>query len=344
MKEFEDKALSAKERALTREKLLYEQILERVCEELAPLQETAAALCEIDVLTCFAERAVALDYHRPEFTSAPGIDIRGGRHPVIEQLQAAPFIANDILLNNETKMLLITGPNMGGKSTYMRQTALIALMAHIGSFVPADQATLGPIDRIFTRIGSVDDIAAGKSTFMSEMVETANILNNATDKSLALIDEIGRGTSTYDGVALAWACAAHLADKIRAFTLFATHYFELTTLADSADTVANVHLDAMKYQDEIVFLHAVKPGATNRSYGIQVAQLAGIPREVINQAALQLDIIEKHTIELAPETPQRDLFSQTDKLRAALKEIDPDAVTPKEALEILYRLHALNHS
>ena len=344
LKEFEDKALSAKERALTREKLLYEQILERVCEELAPLQETAAALCEIDVLTCFAERAVALDYHRPEFTSAPGIDIRGGRHPVIEQLQAAPFIANDILLNNETKMLLITGPNMGGKSTYMRQTALIALMAHIGSFVPADQATLGPIDRIFTRIGSVDDIAAGKSTFMSEMVETANILNNATDKSLTLIDEIGRGTSTYDGVALAWACAAHLANKIRAFTLFATHYFELTTLADAADTVANVHLDAMKYQDEIVFLHAVKPGATNRSYGIQVAQLAGIPREVINQAALQLDIIEKHTIELAPETPQSDLFSQTDKLRAALKEIDPDAVTPKEALEILYRLHALNHS
>ena len=344
LKEFEDKALSAKERALTREKLLYEQILERVCEELTPLQETAAALCELDVLTCFAERAVALDYHRPEFTSAPGIDIRRGRHPVIEQLQAAPFIANDILLNNDTKMLLITGPNMGGKSTYMRQTALIALMAHIGSFVPADQATLGPIDRIFTRIGSVDDIAAGKSTFMSEMVETANILNNATDKSLALIDEIGRGTSTYDGVALAWACAAHLANQIRAFTLFATHYFELTTLADSADTVANVHLDAMKYQDEIVFLHAVKPGATNRSYGIQVAQLAGIPREVINQAALQLDRIEKHTIELAPETPQKDLFSQTDKLRAALKEIDPDAVTPKEALEILYQLHALNDS
>ena len=226
----------------------------------------------------------------------------------------------------------------------MRQTALIALMAHIGSFVPANQATLGPIDRIFTRIGSVDDIAAGKSTFMSEMVETANILNNATDKSLALIDEIGRGTSTYDGVALAWACAAHLANKIRAFTLFATHYFELTTLADAADTVANVHLDAMKYQDEIVFLHAVKPGATNRSYGIQVAQLAGLPREVINQAALQLDIIEKRTIELAPETPQGDLFSQPDKLRAALKEIDPDAVTPKEALAILYQLQALSHS
>ena len=338
LKDFEDKVLSAKERALAREKLLYEQILERICIDLTPLQATAAALCEADVLACFAERADTLDYCRPEFAEDPGLDILAGRHAVIERLQGNPFIANDIRLDESTRMLMITGPNMGGKSTYMRQTALITLLAHIGSFVPADKAVLGPVDRIFTRIGAVDDISSGKSTFMAEMVETATILNNATDRSLVLIDEIGRGTSTYDGLALAWSCAAYLANKIRAFTLFATHYFELTTLPELMDSVKNAHLDAIKHNNEIIFLYTVKPGATNRSYGIQVAQLAGIPRAVINQAKHQLDIMEKNTVDLLPDTPQRDLFQQPDELRKLLKEVDPDDITPKQALELLYRL------
>ena len=338
LKDFEDRALSARERALAREKALYEIILERICADLAPLQATAAALCEVDVLACFAERADALDYCRPEFSDAPGLDIRAGRHAVIERLQDNPFIANDIRLDESVRMLLITGPNMGGKSTYMRQAALITLLAHIGSFVPAESAVLGPVDRIFTRIGAVDDISSGKSTFMAEMVETATILNNATDRSLVLIDEIGRGTSTYDGLALAWACAVYLANNIRAFTLFATHYFELTALPEIMDTVQNAHLDAIKHNNEIIFLYTVKPGATNRSYGIQVAQLAGIPRAVINQANLQLDIMEKNTVELLPDQPQRDLFQQPDELRELLKEADPDGITPKQALELLYRL------
>ena len=338
LKDFEDKVLSARDRALAREKALYEVILERICADLAPLQTTAAALCETDVLACFAERADALDYCRPEFSDIPGLDIRAGRHAVIERLQDNPFIANDIRLDESVRMLLVTGPNMGGKSTYMRQAALITLLAHIGSFVPAESAVIGPVDRIFTRIGAVDDISSGKSTFMAEMVETATILNNATDRSLVLIDEIGRGTSTYDGLALAWACAAYLANNVRAFTLFATHYFELTALPEIMDTVQNAHLDAIKHNNEIIFLYTVKPGATNRSYGIQVAQLAGIPRAVINQANLQLDIMEKNTVELLPDQPQRDLFQQPDELRELLKEADPDSITPKQALELLYRL------
>ena len=341
LKEFEDKALSAKERALAREKLLYEQILDRICIDLTPLQTTAAGLCETDVLACFAERADVLDYCQPEFVETPGFDIRAGRHAVVERLQTNPFIANDIRLDDSTRMLLITGPNMGGKSTYMRQTALITLLAHTGSFVPADKAVLGPVDRIFTRIGAVDDITSGKSTFMAEMVETATILNNATDRSLVLIDEIGRGTSTYDGLALAWACAVYLANNIRAFTLFATHYFELTTLPEIMDTVNNAHLDAIKHNNEIIFLYTVKPGATNRSYGIQVAQLAGIPRAVINQANHQLGIMEKNTIDLLPDMPQQDFFQQPDELRELLNEVDPDTITPKQALEILYRLRKL---
>ena len=341
LKDFEDKVLSAKERALAREKVLYEQVLERICTDLAALQTTAAALSETDVLACFAERADLLDYCQPDFVDTPGLDIRAGRHAVIERLQASPFMANDIRLDEATSMLLITGPNMGGKSTYMRQAALITLLAHIGSFVPADKAVLGPVDRIFTRIGAVDDITSGKSTFMAEMVETATILNNATDRSLVLIDEIGRGTSTYDGLALAWACAVYLANKIRAFTLFATHYFELTSLPEIMDTVQNAHLDAIKHNNEIVFLYTVKPGATNRSYGIQVAQLAGIPRAVINQANHQLSIMEKNTVDLLPDIPQQDLFQQPDELRELLNEVDPDAVTPKQALEILYRLREL---
>ena len=338
LKDFEDQVLSARERALAREKALYELILERICADLTALQASAAALCEVDVLACFAERADALDYCRPEFTDTPGLELRAGRHAVIERLQNNPFIANDIRLDDTVRMLLITGPNMGGKSTYMRQTALITLLAHIGSFVPAESAVLGPVDRIFTRIGSVDDISSGKSTFMAEMVETAIILNNATDRSLVLIDEIGRGTSTYDGLALAWACAAYLASKVRAFTLFATHYFELTALPELMDTVHNAHLDAIKHNNEIIFLYRVKPGATNRSYGIQVAQLAGIPRAVINQANQQLEIMEKNSVGLAPDTVQQDLFQQPDECRELLREVDPDSLTPKQALELLYRL------
>jgi len=343
LKGFEDKILSAQEKALTREKFLYEQLLERICQDLAALQISASALCEIDVLGCFAERADILDYQQPQFSDSAGFEIIAGRHAVIEQLQATPFIANDLVLNADTSMLLITGPNMGGKSTYMRQTALIVLLAHIGSFVPAEKAILGPIDCIFTRIGAADDISTGKSTFMVEMVETATILNNATECSLVLIDEIGRGTSTYDGVSLAWACAAYLANKIRAFTLFATHYFELTSLTEIIDNIKNVHLDAIEHNDEIIFLHTVKPGATNQSYGIQVAKLAGIPQSVINQANHQLDVIEKNTVDLLQEDiPQADLFQQTDKIQALLRETDPDALTPKQALELLYQLHELN--
>ena len=342
--DFEDKVLSAKERALAREKRLYEQILERICADLTPLQATATALSEADVLACFAERADTLDYCQPEFVETPGLDIRAGRHAVIERMQNNPFIANDIRLDESTRMLLITGPNMGGKSTYMRQTALIIVLAHIGSFVPADKVVLGPVDRIFTRIGAVDDISSGKSTFMAEMVETATILNNATDRSLVLIDEIGRGTSTYDGLALAWACAVYLANNIRAFTLFATHYFELTALPELMDTVKNAHLDAIKHNNEIIFLYTVKSGATNRSYGIQVAQLAGIPRAVIKHANHQLDIMEKNTVDLLPDVPQQDLFQQPDEVRELLQEVDPDDITAKQALELLYRLIELTRT
>lgn len=342
LKEFEGKALSAREQALAREKLLYEQLLERICTDLKPLQAMAAALCEVDVLACFAERADTLDYCQPEFTDTPGIEIRAGRHAVIEHLQDKPFIANDICLNEASRMLLITGPNMGGKSTYMRQVALITLLAHIGSFVPADKVVLGPVDRIFTRLGATDDIAGGRSTFMTEMVETARILNSATATSLALIDEIGRGTSAYDGMALAWACAVHLAEQVQAFCLFATHYFELTSLPDSVDSIKNVHLDAIKHNDEIVFLHTVKPGATNRSYGIQVAQLAGIPNTVINEARQRLGALEQDIIRPSPPIPQQDLFRQPDELRDLLETTNPDAMTPRQALELLYRLCSLS--
>ena len=347
LKVFEDKILSAQEKALARERFLYEQLLERVCADLRALQTLASALCEIDVLASFAERADVLDYHRPEFNDTVGLEMIAGRHAVIERLQTTPFIANDVTLNAEASMLLITGPNMGGKSTYMRQTALIVLLAHIGSFVPAERAVLGPIDRIFTRIGAADDISTGQSTFMVEMVETANILNNATAHSLVLIDEIGRGTSTYDGMSLAWACAAYLANKIKALTLFATHYFELTALPELINNIKNVHLNAIEHNDEIIFLHRVKPGATNRSYGIQVARLAGIPTPVIQQANHQLNVIENNTLDLLEDIPQADLFQQTDtqqrdSIRALLEENDPDATTPKEALALLYRLHALN--
>src|SRR5450631_3382769 len=276
LKSFEDKVLGARDRALAREKELYDTLLEILSARLPALQRTTAAIAQVDVLTCFAERAVTLDCARPELVDHPMLFINQGRHPVVERAGREPFIPNDLRFDEARRMLIITGPNMGGKSTYMRQTALIAILAHIGCFVPAKRAVLGPLDRIFTRIGASDDLAGGRSTFMLEMTETANILNNATDKSLVLMDEVGRGTSTFDGLSLAWACAAFIATKIRAFTLFATHYFELTSLAGEAPAVANVHVEAVEHGDKLVFLHSVKEGPANQSYGLQVAALAGI--------------------------------------------------------------------
>jgi DNA mismatch repair protein MutS len=293
LKQYEDKALSAKSKSLALEKQLYEALLEILLTDLIPLQKTAAALSELDVLCCFAERAQTLNLICPELSEAPGIQIEAGRHPVIEQVLDTPFVSNDTRLNSQRRMLIITGPNMGGKSTYMRQTALITLLALTGSFVPAKRAVIGMIDRIFTRIGAADDLASGRSTFMVEMTETANILHNATEQSLVLMDEIGRGTSTFDGLALAFACAEYLAQHLKAFTLFATHYFELTALPETLHHTANIHLDAVEHDDSIVFLYAVNEGAANKSYGLQVAQLAGVPRSVIQRAKEKLTELEK---------------------------------------------------
>ena len=348
LKTFEDKALSAQERALAREKLLYDQLLRQLAPQVPVLQQVAAALAELDMLAAFAERAAALNWAAPEFTDDPVIDIKGGRHPVVEA-QVAPFIANDTQLSATRRMLLITGPNMGGKSTYMRQTALIALLAHCGSFVPATRARLGPLDRIFTRIGAADDLAGGRSTFMVEMTEAAYILHHATPQSLVLMDEIGRGTSTYDGLALAWAIARHLIERSGCYTLFATHYFELTQLAVDFKLVVNVHLDAVEHKDRIVFLHSVEEGPANQSYGLQVAQLAGVPAAVIRSARKHLADLEAAA---AAHAPQGDLFSApaatadapaTEPHPAvdALRDCDPDALTPRDALDLLYRLREL---
>ena len=346
LKEFEDKVLSARERALAREKFLYEQLLDRLHETLASLQQTAFATAELDVLVCFAERAESLRLTKPELTEQPRIEIRGGRHLVVEQVIETPFVANDLTLTDEQRLIVITGPNMGGKSTYMRQTALIAILAHIGSFVPADSLTIGPIDRIFTRIGASDDIAGGRSTFMVEMTETATILNNATAQSLVLMDEIGRGTSTFDGLSLAWAAAHYMGEEARAFTLFATHYFELTALADELPACRNVHLDATEHDGRLVFLHAVKPGPANQSYGLQVAALAGVPRHVVKRARSYLATLETQQAAVS-RSPQGQLplgpaeKPASDALRDALGALDPDAMTPREALEALYRLKDL---
>jgi DNA mismatch repair protein MutS len=344
LKAFEDKVLSVRERALNREKQLYEGLLDRLLDVLPELLTTAAALAELDVLVCFAERAMALNLSRPDFVDEPCIDINGGRHLVVEQVIDAPFIANDLTMSERLRLLVITGPNMGGKSTYMRQAALIAILAHIGSFVPADSLRIGPIDRIFTRIGASDDLAGGRSTFMVEMTETATILNNATEQSLVLMDEIGRGTSTFDGLSLAWAAAHYMGEKVRAFTLFATHYFELTALSAEIPDCANVHLDATEHKGQLVFLHAVKPGPANRSYGLQVAALAGVPQVVVRRAKSYLTALEaqRHA-----DTPQGQLqFTSApdpgpDALRDALTAIDPDTLSPKEALQLLYELKKL---
>ncbi len=343
LRKFEDKILSARERALAREKALYEGLLDALGESLAELQRAAEALSELDVLLNFAERAEALDYRQPELDEEPGIHIVAGRHPVVERSLDDPFIANDLDLDESRRMLIVTGPNMGGKSTFMRQTALIVLLAHVGSFVPAECARIGPIDRIFTRIGAADDLAGGRSTFMVEMSETANILHNATAQSLVLLDEIGRGTSTYDGLSLAWACAAHLAESVRAFTLFATHYFELTELPSQFNAMDNVHLEVREHGHRIIFLHQVLPGPASRSYGLQVAALAGVPQQVVARARRILGQLElkPRATGLKGDDEQIDLFAAqgTDnRLWSLLLDVNPDGLTPRQALELIYHL------
>ncbi|MBA6411894.1 DNA mismatch repair protein MutS [Parahaliea sp. F7430] len=348
LKTFEDKALSSKSRALAREKALYEALIETLNKELASLQDSAAAVAEIDVLANLAERADSLRMCRPQFCQEQLFEVSQGRHLVVEQVLEEPFIANDTLLNDQRRMLLITGPNMGGKSTYMRQNAVIALLAHIGSFVPAQAARLAPIDRIFTRIGSSDDLASGRSTFMVEMTETANILHNATPRSLVLMDEVGRGTSTFDGLSLAWAAAVALARSVRAFTLFSTHYFELTALPEQCQTMANVHLGATEHQDHVVFLHNIQEGPANRSYGLQVAKLAGIPDAVLQAAQHKLEELETGraaaNASLASAPPaQAELFGSAEPHPAVieLEALDIDDLSPRAALDTLYRLKAL---
>ena len=372
LKAFEDKVLGARDRALAREKELYEALLDRLIEYLAPLQATAAAAAELDVLACFAERATSLDCTPPELVEEPMLWIEGGRHPVVEQASREPFIPNDLCFDDARRMLIVTGPNMGGKSTYMRQAALIVILAHIGCFVPARRAVLGPLDRIFTRIGASDDLAGGRSTFMLEMTETANILHHATDRSLVLMDEVGRGTSTFDGLSLASACAAFIARKLRAFTLFATHYFELTSLAGEIPGVANVHVEAIEHGDTLVFLHSVKEGPANQSYGLQVAALAGIPREVTAEARRYLTELERerdalrNSVSSQSQLPLFDVPARGADARggpssgspagspdahavtpvgpalSALRAIDPDTLSPREALNLLYRLQELD--
>ncbi len=349
LKAFEDKVLSANDRALAREKMLYAQVLYDLEPFITALQTNSGAVASLDVLCCFAERAQALKYVQPQFVSEAGIAIEAGRHPVVEsisasQMSAQPFVANDVSLNPYRQLLLITGPNMGGKSTFMRQTALIVLLAHCGCFVPATSVKIGEIDRIFTRIGASDDLAGGRSTFMVEMTETANILHNATEKSLVLLDEIGRGTSTFDGLSLAWAVAKQLIEKNKSLTLFATHYFELTRIVDDYKQAANVHLDAVEHEQGIVFLHKVEAGAAHMSYGIQVAQLAGIPKSVVNEAKRKLKQLENNQI--SQNTNQPDMFAANVEAPEApihpalaeLEAIQPDDLTPKQALELLYKL------
>jgi DNA mismatch repair protein MutS len=347
LKAFEDKALSANDRALAREKFLYEQLLDALAPFIPQLQRIAAAIAELDVLATFAERAATLNFSAPQFSDDAQINIVKGRHPVVEA-QVDTFTPNDTVLNDARRTLLITGPNMGGKSTYMRQVAIIALLAHVGCFVPAQQAVLGEIDQIFTRIGASDDLASGRSTFMVEMTEAANILHNATEKSLVLVDEIGRGTSTFDGLALAYAIARHLLEKNRSYTLFATHYFELTRLTEEFAQLANVHLSAIEHQHSIVFLHSVNEGAASQSYGLQVAALAGVPNDVIRAAKKQLLKLEQNS---AAQNPQGDLFDrkpvvieeepEEHPLLAALRDLQPDELSPKEALERIYQLKKL---
>ena len=347
LKEYEDKVLTSKGKALALEKQLYEQLFDLLLPHLEALQKSAAALAELDVLVNLAERADALNYSCPVFTDKPGIKLAEARHPVVEQVLSEPFIANPLNLSPQRRMLIITGPNMGGKSTYMRQTALIVLLSYIGSFVPAEQAEIGPVDRIFTRVGAADDLASGRSTFMVEMTETANILHNATEHSLVLMDEIGRGTSTYDGLSLAWACVENLANRIKALTLFATHYFELTTLPEKMEGVVNVHLDAVEHGETIAFMHSVQDGAASKSYGLAVAALAGVPKDVIKRARQKLRELE--SISGGASASQVDgtqmsllsIAEETSPALDALETLDPDSLSPRQALEWIYRLKSL---
>ncbi len=349
LKTFEDKVLSANERAMNREKYLYEMLLEQLLESLPELQASSVALAELDVLNNFAERANTLKFYPPELTDKEYIEISEGRHPVVEAVQDDPFMSNDLKLDHNQRMLLITGANMSGKSVYMRQTALIVLLAHIGSFVPAQQAIIGPIDAIFTRIGANDDLAGGRSTFMVEMTETANILHNATRNSLVLMDEIGRGTSTFDGLSLAWACAEHLSQKIGAYTLFATHYFELTRLPERYHNIANIHLDAVEQGDKLIFMHAIKDGPANKSYGLQVALLAGVPKPVVNQARSHLKQLEAQQLEMGAQQSELPLQAPSEAAPEAaphpvvteLQNLSPEDMTPRQALDIMYQLKAL---
>jgi len=354
LKAFEDKVLSARDRALAREKVLFDDVIERLNESLGELQTTAGAIAAIDVVANLAERAAALRLSRPQLVAEPGLSYTAGRHLGVELASSAPFVPNDLELDADTPMLIITGPNMGGKSTYMRQTALIAILAHVGSFVPADAATVGDIDRVFTRIGAADDLAGGRSTFMVEMTETASILNAATVNSLVLMDEIGRGTSTFDGLSLAWAAARTIAGDIRSLTLFATHYFELTALPEELPTCRNVHLDAAEHGHELVFLHSVKPGPANQSYGLHVARLAGVPAGVIAAARDYLGELERgQAAAVAAASPQRAFVlepppaipAQEDPcgaaLRARLEAIDANELSPRQALDLVFELIAL---
>lgn len=351
LKAFEDQVLSAGDKALAREKQLYDTLLTHLNQHLRALQTSAQALAELDVLVNLAHKADTLKLCRPQLTESAGLLIQQGRHLSVEALSQTPFIANDTHFSDKRRLQIITGPNMGGKSTFMRQTALIAIMAHIGSYVPAQSAQIGPIDRIFTRIGASDDLTGGRSTFMVEMTETAHILHHATEQSLILMDEIGRGTSTFDGLALAWAIAEHLAQNIRGYCLFATHYFELTALSERFDNTVNIHLSAVEHQDKIVFLHQIEEGAASQSYGLQVAALAGVPKAVIQRAKTVLHELEQQSVQqphtMTAQTQaqqiQFDLFNnaQSHPILDKLDDIDPDSLTPKQALELLYQLKTL---
>jgi DNA mismatch repair protein MutS len=360
LKEHEDKVLSSQGAALALEKKLYEALFDEFAPYLKDLIDSAAALAKLDVLCCFAERATSLDWYRPVLSNTCELTYQEGRHPVVESVMKAPFIANPVSLDNTRRMLIITGPNMGGKSTYMRQTALITLLAYIGSYVPAQHAHIGKIDRIFTRIGASDDLASGRSTFMVEMTETANILNNATEHSLVLMDEIGRGTSTYDGLSLAWACASYLAKHLNAYTLFATHYFELTELPDMQEGVVNVHLDAVEFEDTIRFMHTVSEGAASKSFGLQVAQLAGVPKAVITAAQQKLALLEASHVITQNETKRKTKHESKDRhvtgqaqlhfpdkphpVVEAIENLAPDELSPRQALDLIYTLKRLSQS
>ncbi len=339
LKQYEDKVLSAKERSLALEKSIYEDLLNQLQNYLQALKTCASGIAELDSICCLTERAQTLDYSCPELSDKPGINIKQGRHAVVERVCNDHFVPNDILLSDSKRMSIITGPNMGGKSTYMRQTALIVLLAYIGSYVPAQSAVLGPIDRIYTRIGAQDDLASGRSTFMVEMTEAANILNNATEDSLVLMDEIGRGTSTFDGLSLAWACAYHLSTVNKSYTLFATHYFEITALPDEIRGINNIHIDAVEHGEKIIFLHSVKPGPANQSYGLQVAQLAGVPTEVIKLAKTKLVELENQAVSNHHESGQYEMFSdRPHPVIEQLQDLEVDSLSPKDALNLLYSL------